>query len=142
MDFPSTVSFKFITKNQIPIANLIVLFELLARSKNDYSIGRFMTDEKGEICLTKQFIDNEIRKEMNTYPMDYNCRLTDCKDNLQVIIEDADSITKHIKHLSKYYPNESHNLMELFSISVNKNFMNQTHGVEINKSIRKVQLTL
>ena len=142
MLFPTQVLFRFIDKNQIPIPNLIVFFELLASSKNNYSLGRFITSEKGEISLSKKLINNKIQKAMKEYPMDYNCLLVNCKDVLQVIIEDWRTISVHVQNLAKFYPKESDNLNRLLSRSVNESYKNQTLSIEVNESMKDIAITI
>lgn len=142
MRFPKEVDFKFMDKNEAPIPSLIVNFELPAASKNDYSLGRFLTSADGTIRLTKELINKRIEQAMFDYPMDYDCLLKDCKNSLNIIIETAHDIKAHIKNLAKYYSNEASNLHELLLRSINSKHSTQTIPVEINEKIRELVITV
>ncbi|MES9964916.1 MAG: hypothetical protein ABW116_15410 [Candidatus Sedimenticola sp. 20ELBAFRAG] len=100
------------------VQRLIVFLVLHSTTKNDFTIGPLMTDEKGEIILTKDVVDKVISQNKEEFPMDYDGSLSDC-DLLSVIVESRFDLEERVKRLMKYYPDNADILLELLKDAAN-----------------------
>jgi len=85
--FPDTLSIIICEKDtKKPIANIAAKIKLFANHKNDYNFILPLSDERGNITITKDWLNEEIRKEQALFVMDYSSGLDDCKSQIEISI--------------------------------------------------------
>jgi len=103
MNFPLQIIIKAIeSKSQKTVPDLIFQMTLFAEHKNNYSFILPKTDQKGEVVVTKEWIEKEIEKERNLFVMDYSSKLDECKKHIEIKLLNHDEIQKSIIGLNTY----------------------------------------
>lgn len=87
-------------------SKLLVAFELRSNLRNDYSLGLYLTDEKGECIISRNDILKTISEYQTEYPMDYSSDLTDCTA-IVVAIESKKKLRKRANRLREFFPEEA-----------------------------------
>jgi hypothetical protein len=127
-----SITIQFVTINNIPIENLIVSITVLANSKNDYSLGFLKTDSDGKLIVFRSMIENEIKKAMSEFIMDYASSINDCKDWIIIEVENISELETRLKNIEKYYPENAEKLSKLMNTCSNKSYktLNVEHKIE------------
>jgi hypothetical protein len=85
MNFPDKVT--VIVRDRqtgLPVEQLAVRMELLAAHKNNYSVGPFVTDEKGQVVFTRAACEFAIKRAKEMFLMDYHSNLKECRSFVEV----------------------------------------------------------
>ena len=94
---------KFIFSNEgVNIPNLIVYFILNVKNKNDYTIGPLITNERGEITLSKGQLESTINQYNMEYPMDYAGSLDSCI-GIDILVESYEELRNRLLALQEFY---------------------------------------
>ncbi|MCB9226025.1 MAG: hypothetical protein H6578_02475 [Chitinophagales bacterium] len=110
-----------IQKNGENIHNVLITVNLLTPRKNNYSMGFYLSNQKGEVRFYREDMLNQINSDMASYPMDYDSALDEIMD-IEVIIEGKEAIETRLDRLIKYYPIIAENLREKAKCSMNINW--------------------
>lgn len=136
MKFPS--SFLMLLKlNGNVISNVIIFLTLIAKKKNNYSIGPLLSDNQGKIIIDKKLIESTISQNQKEYPMDYSDNLMNCENNMELVIDDYQKLKERIERLRTFYPNEAKKLEELASNSNNNKIQSEVIKIKIDSSIKQ-----
>ena len=137
MKFFEKFEIQFVTINNIPVENLIVLVTILANRKNDYSLGFLKTDSEGKIIVFRSAIENKIKEAMADFMMDYSSNINDCKDWIIIEVENISELETRLKNIEKFYPENAKELSKLMNTCSNKSFktLNIEHEIESNIKI-------
>jgi len=101
------------------VSSLVLFVVLFATRKNNYTLGPFLTDEKGEVTITRKVIEKEIADTKKEFPMDYSDDLSECQFKILVTIESAESLAERWKKLKEYYPDRANKLRRLLDGGAN-----------------------
>jgi hypothetical protein len=101
--FPEAIKIKVkIIGTGMPVPNIAVFIHLFAIRKNDYYFLLPITNENGEIEITKDWLKNEINKEVNLFLMDYSSSLEMCLPKIELTVLSQEQISRAIKAMSLY----------------------------------------
>jgi len=100
------------------ISGLIVFFILRSKIKNNFTIGPLVTDQNGEIILTKHLVEDTITLSKTEYPMDYGGDLCNC-DLLAILVENKNQLEERIARLNEFYPENASALREILNDATN-----------------------
>lgn len=113
---------KFIFSNEgVSIPNLIVYFILNVKNKNNYTIGPLITNERGEITLTKGQLERTINQYNMEYPMDYAGSLDLCI-GIDILVESHDELRNRLLALQEFYPQNALSLKDAIKVCMNKDY--------------------
>lgn len=113
---------KFIFSNEgVNIPNLIVYFILNVKNKNDYTIGPLITNERGEITLTKGQLESIINQYNMDSPMDYAGSLDSCI-GIDILVESYEELRNRLLALQEFYPQNALSLKNAIKVCMNKNY--------------------
>jgi hypothetical protein len=65
------------------VANVVFSVDTHARSKNDYHLGPFFSDENGVVKITRELLDIYIEAELESGLMDYT-HISDCYSLVEI----------------------------------------------------------
>ena len=101
--FPDTIRIKIINiLTGLPVQNIATMIKLFARHKNDYGFLLPISDENGQIEITKDWLNDKIEKEMNLFVMDYASSLGTCYPKFELRILDNEEIKRAIRAMNLY----------------------------------------
>lgn len=101
--FPDTLNIVIYEKDtENPIEYIAVKAKLYANHKNDYNFILPLSDEKGCIKITKEWLKEEIRKEQALFVMDYSSGLDDCKSQIELSVLDTEALSKAVDAMYLY----------------------------------------
>ena len=113
---------KFIFSNEgLNIQNLIFYFILNFKNKNDYTIGPLITNERGEITLSKGQLESTINQYNMEYPMDYAGSLDSCI-GIDILVESYEELRNRLLALQEFYPQNALSLKNAIKVCMNKNY--------------------
>jgi len=93
-----------------------VLFILIpACRKNGYSLGPFVTDERGEVRITREGAERAISAIRAESPMDYADDLEECLPILRVDVESRKSLQERWSRIKDFYPEDAGRLRSLLN---------------------------
>ncbi|WP_339061222.1 hypothetical protein [Tepidibacillus marianensis] len=93
--FPDTIKIFVLDKDtKRPISNIVTKIKLFASSKNDYNFILPLSDERGCINITKDWLKEEVRKEQVLFVMDYSSMLDDCKPQIEISVLDTEDLSR------------------------------------------------
>lgn len=138
--WPSKMIIKFICDGKL-VSNLLVYFILLSETKNNFSIGPFITNKNGEIELTHKIMTETIENAKADYPMDYSGTLDDCM-GVEVVVETVNELRSRINRGKEFYPNEATVLEELIQKCSNSKYTGERiiYKQPINYDLVEVKL--
>lgn len=117
---PNYIKFIF-TNEGINIPNLIVYFILNVKNKNNYTIGPLITNERGEITLTKGQLESTINQYNMEYPMDYAGSMDSCI-GIDILVESYEELRNRLLALQEFYPQNAPSLKKAIKVCMNKNY--------------------
>jgi len=101
--FPDTLSIMICEKDtENPIANIAAKIKLFANRKNDYNFVLPLSDERGNITITNDWLKVEIRKEQALFVMDYSSGLDDCKSQIEISVLDTEALSRAVYAMYLY----------------------------------------
>lgn len=117
---PTYINFIF-SHEGINIPNLIVYLSLNVKNKNNYTIGPLITNEKGEITLTKKQVESTMNQYNLDFPMDYAGSLDSCI-GIDILVESYEELKNRLLALQEFYPQNALLLKNAIKTCTNKNF--------------------
>ena len=118
MMFPKTIRIQ-ILKNTKPISGLVCSVELLMYDKNNYSIGFFKTDDKGEITVSKERIEFEIEEANQLFLMDYDSSTKNFKGDIEINIETSKGLKIRMNNIKEFFPESFTEIKSILKNNVN-----------------------
>lgn len=85
-----------------PIPNIATIVKLFANRKNNYNFLLPLSDERGRISITKNWLEKEIEKEQALFIMDYSSLIEDCKNYLEICVISDEEIKKTVNAMNLY----------------------------------------
>lgn len=143
--FPEFIRILISEKNTgKPIANIAATIKLFANKKNDYNFVLPLSDEKGFILLTKDWLKEEIQKEQALFAMDYSSGLDDCKSYIGISVIDTISLSNVVNAMLLYqeYTNISDNEIAKFRNAENSRFMPWNANIKIKGTEMDISIPL
>jgi hypothetical protein len=141
MKWPSQLLIRIVSrKTKQGVENLLFYVLILAERKNDYALGPFLTDRRGEVTLSKEQVLQAIQKAQQEFAMDYADDLEQCKDLISVIIDNKDVLHERLNRLNKYYPEAAERLRTLLKKAANSNVKSIEKEIEITLSTESVEI--
>lgn len=101
--FPETISIIICEKDtKNPIANIATKIKLYANHKNNYNFILPLSDKRGNVTITKDWLKEEIRKEQALFVMDYSSGLDDCKSQIEITVLDTEALSRAVDAMYLY----------------------------------------
>lgn len=95
--FPDTISILVLDEDtKKPISNIAVKIKLIASHKNDYNFILPLSDERGKIKITRDWLDEKIRKEQALFVMDYSSMLDVCKPRIEISVLGIEELSRTV----------------------------------------------
>ena len=95
--FPETINIFVIDENtRKPISKIATKIKLFASRKNDYHFILPLSDEKGCIEVTRDWLKQEILKEQALFVMDYSSMLDDCKPQVEISVLGDEDLSRAV----------------------------------------------
>lgn len=134
-EFPDTIHINVVdATTRLPIQNVTVLIHLLALKNMDYFLLTPLSDNQGNINVSKEWFTEQIDTRANNLPVDYKSGLDDLYPEIEVMTATEDNINQSIELLSS---NQSYaeNIAQIedLSNSVNHLYSQSRISVELNK---------
>lgn len=102
-DFPDVINIKILDfGNGQPVNRIAIIIQLFAKHKNDYYFIPQVSDENGNISITRDWLREEIQLAGEIFIMDYSSSLEDCYPKFKLEIIDSRKI-KHIVETMESY---------------------------------------
>jgi len=122
-----------------PIANIAARIKLFANKKNDYSFVLPLSNVRGCILVTKDWLKEEIKKEQNFFIMDYSSGLDDCKPYIEVSVLDTKALSNVVNAMFLYQESLgiSDNEIEKYKKAENSRFTSWSASIEL-KGIEQI----
>lgn len=143
-NFPEKIKITTIDKKSIiPLSGILLTIRLFATRKNDYYITTELSDENGEILVTKQTLEQEIDRDRNMYIMDYASLLKDCKPYIEIEAEGAETLAKRIAGMEEYIPFFPENIKNIQNAKASSNWkiIERKETVKINEGKELQEIT-
>ena len=102
-DFPDVIKIRvidFITRQPVP--RIAIRIQLFAQLKNDYFFILPISDESGNIKITKDWLRKEIQIASELFIMDYASSLETCYPKFKLEIIDRYSVELAVKGMKSY----------------------------------------
>lgn len=99
LKFPNKIKIKILdgfTREVIKIDNIVISLHLFAMKKNDYYLGPFFSDNKGEIVIDKNMLEISADAELQTGLMDYR-NVNECSSLVEIKILSEEEIGRLIE---------------------------------------------
>lgn len=90
------------TQQDFPINNILLYIKIFARHKNDYLLGPFVSNENGEILITKLLLENEIQATIESGIMDYD-DIEGCSSEVEIHLYSQKEINNLIESRTKVW---------------------------------------
>lgn len=133
-EFPDTIHINVIdATTRLPVQNITVVIHLLALKNTDYFLLTPVSDNQGNINISKGWLTEQIDTHANYLPVDYISGLDDLYPEIEVMTATEDDINKSIELLSnnQSYAENIAQIEEL-SKSVNQLYSQSKISVELN----------
>jgi hypothetical protein len=142
MDCPNNFVIKISSKSHSDVSNLIVNITIFADKKNNYGLDPMLTNELGEIHLTKELFKRKIKLSKESFIMDFSSDLENCKQEIEIKINSITNLNKIVSSINKYFPQEAKNLDHLISKANNNNinFKKVCEVTPIENSVINVEI--
>lgn len=85
-----------------PIANIATIITLYSNHKNNFNFILPLSDERGNVTITKDWLKEQIRKEQALFVMDYSSGLDDCKSKIEITVLDTETLSRAIDAMCLY----------------------------------------
>ncbi|MDI6618799.1 MAG: hypothetical protein QME45_09025 [Clostridiales bacterium] len=117
-----------------PIPNIATKIRLFANRKNDYNFILPLSDETGNITVTKDWLKEEIKKEQALFIMDYQSGLDDCKSQIEISVLDIESLSRAINAMYIYqeYTGITDTEIKRYKESQNSRFFSWANIIKLN----------
>lgn len=117
--WPKSIEIRVVdARRESALPGILVLVQVVAPVKNNYSLPVRLTDENGRLEFLAEEIERTVREEQQRYPMDYGAHLEECNE-LIITIEDRDQLATRTERIAKYFPREAGELAELVKVCRN-----------------------
>lgn len=101
--FPEIIRVLILDKNsKNPISNIATTIKLFASRKNNYNFILPLSDERGCIKITKDWLGEEIKKEQVLFIMDYSSMLEDCKPQIEISVLSDEALSRAVNAMYLY----------------------------------------
>lgn len=101
--FPNIININIREKStNEPIDKIAVKIQLYAQRKNDYIFLLPLSNNDGNIEISKNWIEGQIKKEQSIFIMDYASNLDECKSKFSLTILDRLDLQKAIDGMILY----------------------------------------
>jgi hypothetical protein len=101
--FPDTLSITFCENNtKKPIINIAAKIKLFANNKNNYNFILPLSDERGNIAITQDWLREEVRKDQNLFVMDYLSSLDGCKSQIEISVLEVEALSRAVDAMYLY----------------------------------------
>ena len=94
--FPDIINILVLDDTKKPISNIAIKIKLFASHKNDYNFILPLSDERGSIKITRDWLDEEIRKEQTLFVMGYSSMLDDCKPQIEITVLGIEELSRAV----------------------------------------------
>jgi hypothetical protein len=95
--FPDAINIFVLDKDtKKPISNIAIKIRLFTNHKNDYNFILPISDERGHIKITRDWLNEEIRKEQALFVMDYSSMLDDCRSQIEISVLGTEDLSRAI----------------------------------------------
>ena len=101
--FPEIIKIK--VTNEItdqPVSGIAILIKLFANHKNDYSLLPPLSDQNGNIEISREWLVQKILETSSLALMDYSSNLEDCQPKFELRVLDKEAITTALLALEIY----------------------------------------
>lgn len=137
--FPEIIRVFILDKNsKDPISNIATTIKLFASRKNNYNFILPLTDKRGCIIITRDWLEEEIKKEQALFIMDYSSMLEDCKTQIEISVLSDEEIARAINAMYLYQDatGVSDDEIDKFRIADNSKYLPcvETINLEIRKT--------
>lgn len=148
-DFPDKIKIRTIDrKSKKPLSGILLTIRLFAKHKNDYYYTTELSNDDGEIMVTKQDLKEEITRTIISAQMDFASSLENCKPIIEIEAEGSETLTKRIKKMEEYISVYPENLQRIakakasnnWSIVEKKKTVKIKEGKEMQEIILELQL--
>jgi hypothetical protein len=100
LDFPERITIILVEKDtSIAIPDIAIQIKLYAGSHNDYCFVPDRSDGNGRIIIEKEWLREQIHKDMCLFIMDYKSSLEECAPRIEIEVLNAGHIKKMIASL-------------------------------------------
>jgi hypothetical protein len=101
--FPEEINISIKNKERQAVPNIAIFIRFFATRKNDYVLLPSLSDQKGNIKITKDWIKREIKKAVDLFVMDYASSLDTCLPKFELKVLSEKEVNRAIKamHLFK-----------------------------------------
>jgi len=144
MKWPTSISLQFITSPEAtPIPQLIVHIIVIAKHKGNYLAGPFLTNEKGQIIIAREELENTIKRIQTVFPMDYVDNLEQCTGQIKVLIEGTQQLSERAQELHMFLPEVTSklaNLLELAIVNPHNTFLEKDFMISKGTNMVKVDV--
>ena len=86
------------------VSGLVCSVKLLTYHKNDYPLGIFKTNQKGEFFITKEIIEMSIQESDSFFSMDYDSKIENFKGSIEINIENSKDFSTRMKNIEEFFP--------------------------------------
>lgn len=101
--FPEIIRVLILDKNsKNPISNIATSIKLFASHKNNYNFVLPLSDERGIVEVTKDWLQEEIKREQSLFIMDYSSMLVDCKPQIEISVLSEEALSKAVNAMYLY----------------------------------------
>jgi len=76
----------------LPAKGIAIVLVLFAAHKNDYSVGPLITDENGQVQVTRAECEAAIKRAQEMFIMDYSGDLESCRPVIEVRLHSPEHI--------------------------------------------------
>jgi hypothetical protein len=101
--FPKVIRFKINDKETgKPIEKIVLEIRLYANHKNDYYFILPPSNVNGDIVISREWLEEEIKKDKALFIMDYASDLDDCKPKFSLSLLDISALNRAIDAMYLY----------------------------------------
>lgn len=101
--FPEIIRVLILDKDsKNPISNIATSIKLFASHKNNYNFVLPLSDERGIVEVTKDWLEEEIEREQSLFIMDYSSMLEDCKLQIEISVLSEEALSRAVNAMYLY----------------------------------------
>jgi hypothetical protein len=129
------------SKQNFTLDNILIYIKTKAIRKNDFYLGPYFSNKKGEISISKNDLENEVEATYDSGLMDYSSIESNFPE-VEICIYTQEEINKHIESRSKYWTSllkgeekrwkSINELLEVLRNANNKNLLLNDSNKKIN----------
>jgi hypothetical protein len=144
MSWPGSLLIRVTEGPAKPAGRRLVSLRILDTKRNPYSLGPYLTDEDGEILITREDVERQVKRAQEAAPMDYGFIGLSLERSypVEISVKSKDELEEDVKRARDYYPDEAERLEALVRQSTNNRQSTYKEKVSVSSRSHSIEIGL